>query len=126
MTQTAAHIRAVAKYNAKNYEQIKISVKKGFKDKVKKAAEEAGESMTGYIVKATENRMAAVEIINDPPIGFLECPNCGNYAISISPIQNGKKKAWRIGCEICKEFVVKNDKLEAINEWNIKARMSRP
>ena len=58
MTQSAAHIRAVNKYNAKNYEQLKISVKKGFKDKVKQAAEEAGESMTKYIVKATENRMS--------------------------------------------------------------------
>ena len=126
MTQTAAHIRAVAKYNAKNYDQLKISVPKGWKDRVKQAADDVGESMTKYIVKATESRMAAGEIKNDPPIAFLECPNCGNYAISLSPIQNGKKQAWRIGCKICKKFIVKNDKLEAINEWNIKARMSRP
>ena len=57
MTQTTAHIRAVNKYNAKNYEQLKISVKKGWKAKVKAAADKAGESMTGYIVKATEDRM---------------------------------------------------------------------
>ena len=59
MTQTAAHIRAVAKYNAKNYDQLKISVPKGWREKVKQAAAAVGESMTKYIVKATEKRMEA-------------------------------------------------------------------
>ena len=59
MTQSAAHIRAVAKYNAKNYDQLKISVPKGWREKVKKAADEVNESMTKYIVKATEKRMEA-------------------------------------------------------------------
>ena len=62
MTQTAAHIRAVAKYNAKTYDQLKISVPKGWKDRVKQAAEEAGESMTKYIVKSTEKRMEASNV----------------------------------------------------------------
>ena len=58
MTQTAAHIRAVAKYNAKNYDQLKISVPKGWKDRVKQAADEVGESMPKYIVTATNDRMS--------------------------------------------------------------------
>ena len=58
MTQTAAHIRAVAKYNAKNYDQLKISVPKGWKDRVKQAADNVGESMTKYIVTATNDRMS--------------------------------------------------------------------
>ena len=58
MTQTAAHIRAVAKYNAKSYDQLKISVPKGWKDRVKAAADEVGESMTKYIVTATNDRMS--------------------------------------------------------------------
>ena len=58
MAQTAAHIRAGAKYNAKTYDQLKISVPKGWRDKVKAAADEVGESMTKYIVTATEERMS--------------------------------------------------------------------
>ena len=58
MTQSAAHIRAVNKYNAKTYDQVKINVPKGWREKVKQAADEVGESMTKYIVKATENRMS--------------------------------------------------------------------
>ena len=61
MTQTAAHIRAVAKYNAKTYDQLKISVPKGWKDRVKQAADDVGESMTKYIVKSTEKRMEATK-----------------------------------------------------------------
>lgn len=61
MTQTAAHIRAVAKYNAKNYDQLKISVPKGWKDRVKAAAAYVGASMTKYIVDATEARLAELD-----------------------------------------------------------------
>ena len=52
------HTRAVARYNAKTYDQLKINVPKGWREKVKQAADDVGESMTKYIVKATENRMS--------------------------------------------------------------------
>ena len=55
---TTPHTRAVARYNAKTYDQVKINVPKGWREKVKQAADEANESMTKYIVKATENRMS--------------------------------------------------------------------
>ena len=55
---TTPHTRAVARYNAKTYDQLKINVPKGWREKVKQAADEAHESMTKYIVKATENRMS--------------------------------------------------------------------
>ena len=55
---TTSHTRAVARYNAKTYDQLKINVPKGWREKVKQAADEANESMTKYIVKATENRMS--------------------------------------------------------------------
>lgn len=54
---TTPHTRAVARYNAKNYDQLKINVPKGWKDCVKAAADNVGESMTKYIVKSTEKRM---------------------------------------------------------------------
>ena len=53
-----SHTRAVARYNAKTYDQVKINVPKGWREKVKQAADEVNESMTKYIVKATENRMS--------------------------------------------------------------------
>ena len=55
---TTPHIRAVARYNAKTYDQLKINVPKGWREKVKQAADEVNERMTKYIVKATENRMS--------------------------------------------------------------------
>ena len=55
---TTSHTRAVARYNAKTYDQLKINVPKGWREKVKQAADEVNESMTKYIVKATENRMS--------------------------------------------------------------------
>lgn len=54
---TTPHTRAVARYNAKTYDQLKINVPKGWREKVKQAADDVGESMTKYIVKATEKRM---------------------------------------------------------------------
>jgi hypothetical protein len=55
---TTSHTRAVARYNAKTYDQLKINVPKGWREKVKQAADEVNESMTKYIVKATEKRMS--------------------------------------------------------------------
>ena len=54
---TQARLRANAKYQKKAYDQIRLAVKKGWRDKVKQAADEVHESMTQYIVKATESRM---------------------------------------------------------------------
>jgi len=56
---TTPHTRAVARYNAKTYDQLKINVPKGWREKVKQAADDVGESMTKYIVTATEKRMEA-------------------------------------------------------------------
>ena len=54
---TTPHTRAVARYNAKTYDQVKINVPKGWREKVQAAAADIGESMTKYIVTATEERM---------------------------------------------------------------------
>lgn len=55
---TTPHTRAVARYNDKNYDQLKIHVPKGWKDTVKKAAENEKESLRQYIIKSVENRMS--------------------------------------------------------------------
>lgn len=56
---TAARLRANAKYQKKAYDQIRLAVPKGWREKVQVAAADANESMTKYIVTATEKRMEA-------------------------------------------------------------------
>ena len=45
------------KYNAKAYDEIKIRVFKGEKDKIKDHADSMGESVNGFINRAIENQM---------------------------------------------------------------------
>ena len=52
-----AQRRAVAKYNAANYEQIQVRVPKGYKEEVKAAADARGESVNAYILQAVRDRM---------------------------------------------------------------------
>ena len=46
-----------AKYNAKAYEEIKVRVKKGEKEKIKAHAQKQGESVNGYINRSMKNQM---------------------------------------------------------------------
>jgi uncharacterized protein (DUF1778 family) len=50
-------IARTREYNKANYEQIKLQVPKGAKEKIKAAAEAAGKSMTSYIMEAVEEKM---------------------------------------------------------------------
>lgn len=52
-----AQQRAVAKYMKNNYDEIKIRVEKGKREIIRKAAEQVGESVNGYIKKAIDDRM---------------------------------------------------------------------
>ncbi len=59
MALTEAQKRAVKKYNAKAYDEIKIRVKRGQKQVLKDIAEEHGESLNGYIKKAVQTKIKA-------------------------------------------------------------------
>ena len=50
-------IARTREYNKANYEQIKLQVPKGTKEKIKAAAEAAGKSMTSYIMEAVNERL---------------------------------------------------------------------
>lgn len=52
MPISEAQRRAVAKYNKANYDEIKIRVRKGYKDDWKAAAEKSGKSLAQLIVDA--------------------------------------------------------------------------
>lgn len=54
---TEARKKANQKYNEKSYDQIKVLVKKGEREKIKKFAEERGKSLNSYINDLIKNDM---------------------------------------------------------------------
>lgn len=61
MSRGKPSTRAKNKYNAKAYDSLRITVPKGQKDTIKAAADEAGESINGYVNKAILARMGLEE-----------------------------------------------------------------
>lgn len=59
MATTKAQQKAVAKYMKNNYDEIKVRVNKGTKQKLQEAAAEKGESINGYIKTAVQARYKA-------------------------------------------------------------------
>ena len=57
MPASKAQQRAVAKYMAANYDEIKVRVPKGQKAMIQAAAEREGESVNGYTNKALLARL---------------------------------------------------------------------
>ena len=57
MPASKAQQRAVAKYMAANYDEIKVRIPKGQKATVQAAAEQEGESINSYTNKALLARM---------------------------------------------------------------------
>lgn len=54
MSISDAQRRAVAKYNAANYDRIELRVNKGLKDIYKKHANKYGETLNGFIQRALQ------------------------------------------------------------------------
>lgn len=61
-----AQQKAVHKYVKNNYDRIELTVPKGQKEVIIKAATAAGESLNGYIKKAVDQRMERETADNDP------------------------------------------------------------
>ena len=57
MAISKAQQQAVKKYNSKAYEEIKVRVKKGEKEKIKSHAEQQGDSLNGFINRAIDETM---------------------------------------------------------------------
>lgn len=57
MPASKAQQRAVAKYMKNNYDELKVRVPKGDKDKIKAHAESKGESLNGFINRAIDETM---------------------------------------------------------------------
>mgnify|MGYP005794507039 FL=1 len=59
-----AQQKAVSKYMRENYDEIKVRVEKGGKDKIKQHAEASGKSLNGYINEAINEKMKRDESEN--------------------------------------------------------------
>ena len=59
MAYTQASNKAVQKYSAKAYDQVKINVYKGQREQIKAYAEAQGMSLNGYINKLIADDMGA-------------------------------------------------------------------
>lgn len=57
MPVSKAQQKAVSKYMKANYDEIKIRVPKGDKDRIKEHAEKQGESVNGFIQRAIKQTM---------------------------------------------------------------------
>jgi len=57
MPATKAQQKAVSKYMKENYDEIKVRVEKGRRDKIKAYAEANGESVNGFICRAITETM---------------------------------------------------------------------
>lgn len=57
MPASKAQQKAVAKYMKANYDELKIRVPKGDKDKIKAFAEAQGESINAFVKRAIDEAM---------------------------------------------------------------------
>lgn len=55
--RSEAQKKAVAKYNAANYDRVELRVEKGKKETIKAFAESRGESLNGFINRAIDETM---------------------------------------------------------------------
>ena len=55
---TKARLEANKKYNAENYDEIKLRVHKGQKELIQAHAEQRGESLNGFVLRAIKLAMS--------------------------------------------------------------------
>lgn len=67
MAKSKTSAAAKNRYNAKAYERISLVVRRGEKEKIKSAADSAGQSVNAYITAAVYAAMGC-----DPPAGPAE------------------------------------------------------
>ena len=65
MAVSEAQRRAVAKYNAANYDRIELRVEKGRKEQIQAAAEARGESVNGFINRLISDALDAENSVQE-------------------------------------------------------------
>ena len=61
-----AQRRAVAKYNAANYDRVELRAEKGTKDSIKAHAEARGETLNGFINRAIAEAIERDDAAREP------------------------------------------------------------
>lgn len=81
-----ARIAANNRYSAKAYDRLYPFVPKGRKAEIQAAAEEAGETLNEFIVKAIDERMYRIEAAKPfvPPTGEFCTDDCKRRGVKIS------------------------------------------
>jgi hypothetical protein len=62
MAYSKSQRKATEKWEAQNYEQIKFTVPKGFKARLKESAERTGKSQRAFIIESLEKEMGGTKL----------------------------------------------------------------
>lgn len=107
MAISEAQRRAVAKYNAANYERVELRLKKGKKDTVKTHADNYGESLNEFI-----NRAIDCQIERDIAGDARDGAEGGNVSLSSDTLETAQRAAEATGETMC-EFLTRAARAQA-------------
>ena len=104
MAISEAQRRAVAKYNAANYERVELRLKKGKKDAVKAHADSYGESLNEFVNRAI-NRQMERDGADGPQRATGQPAGAGGiFSLSPDALESAQRAAERTG-EALEEFL---------------------
>lgn len=96
MAISEAQRRAVAKYNAANYERVELRLKRGKKDTVKAHAESYGESLNEFVNRAIDCQMER-DGAGDPQEAAGAAAVAGGISLSPDALEAAQQAAERTG-----------------------------
>lgn len=100
-----AQRRAVAKYNAANYERVELRLKRGKKDTVKAHAESYGESLNEFVNRAIDCQMER-DGAGGPQEAAGAAAGAGGISLSSDTLESAQQAAERTG-EAVGEFLAR-------------------
>ena len=111
--RSEAQKKAVAKYNAANYEQIQLRVEKGKKETIKAFAESRGESLNGFINRAIDEAIRVTK-----PGGVILFAFISVFAIMYADYFYGR---WTDGQEMnfTEDYKVKHFKEQLFTGYDV-------
>lgn len=96
MAISEAQRRAVAKYNAANYERVELRLKRGKKDTVKAHAESYGESLNEFVNRAIDCQMER-DGAGGPQEAAGAAAGAGGISLSSDTLESAQQAAERTG-----------------------------
>lgn len=111
MAISEAQRRAVAKYNAANYERVELRLKKGKKDTVKAHADSYGESLNEFVNRAIDRQMER-DGTDGPQEAAGQPAGVGGISLSPDALESAQRAAERTG-EAVGEFLARAAQAQA-------------